>query len=194
MKPLPPAVLVLATGLFPLIPLPFFDDWLIARVRRRLIEERLIEAGVALAPRNVAQLAADPGVTLNGCLWAIVLWPLKKLLRMVLFFLMAKSCLDTAAETAHRLELLADALDAGAVPDEVDAVLAAISATLDEETPSPVKRALRRELELATVEGATLPDRLVTWLHLQGGGRAIRARFAQELVLARGQAQSTPTV
>ena len=191
MNGLPHEVLVLATGLCPLIPLPFVDDWLIARLRRRLITEALSERGLKITPSETARLAADPGITLSGCLWAIVLWPIKKLLRMVLFFLMAKSCLDAAAETAHRLQLLEDALEAGLLPGDLDRLARAVNATLSIETPSPVKRALRRELELAQVQGDTPLERLVTWLHLQGGGRAIRARFVEEYAAA---AQSSPTV
>ena len=182
---------MLVTGLCPLIPLPFVDDWAIARLRRRLITEALAERGLVITPPETARLAADPGITLSGCLWAIVLWPIKKLVRMALFFLMAKSCLDAAAETAHRLTLLDDALEAGHLPGDVERVARAVNATLAVETPSPVKRALRRELELSMVDGDTTLERLVTWLHLHGGGRQIRARFVEEYAAA---AQSSPTV
>ena len=91
------------TGIFEFIPLPFIDDWLIERERRSLVEKVLKARGVAFE-EEVPKLLADGGKKtlmgrLGGLLKSLVLKPLRKVLRTMLFWLAIRRAVLNVVET-----------------------------------------------------------------------------------------------
>ena len=117
----------LLTGLCPLIPLPFLDDWVRDVLRRRLAVELAGEHGLELADGDVRILASgDHPRTLGGCLLGcvtaaviglvkVVLKIVRKLYREVLFFLTIRQCVITFSHTFHEAYMMRHALALGAL-------------------------------------------------------------------------------
>ena len=91
------------TGAFEFVPLPFVDDWLIVRERRLLVEKILTSRGVSFE-KGVPKLLADGGAKslmgrLGGLLKALVLKPLRKILKTFLFWLAIRRAVLNVIET-----------------------------------------------------------------------------------------------
>lgn len=112
LPPLPPAtrrtILLYSVlcGLCPLIPLPLLDDWAQALLARRMARALLTEAGLPAPRAALLHLTRERAGCGPGFLLAPVLWPIRKLLRKVLFFLSFKACVDVAVAWLHRGWLL----------------------------------------------------------------------------------------
>lgn len=106
-------------GLCPLIPVPFVDDLIIERIHRRLNRELFELNGLTLSDGNAKTLAESPSKLMAAALKKIIFWPIKKLITKVVYFLAIKSCADVAASIFHEGWLLARALEAGYVPQEL---------------------------------------------------------------------------
>ncbi len=108
----------LLTGLCPLIPAPFVDDWARDRLRRRLVDELAIELGPVLTQDERNHLACGPSQTLTGCLqgcatgapFKIAFYVISKLFRStfrkIFIFLAIKDAADTFSRTLHEGHLL----------------------------------------------------------------------------------------
>jgi hypothetical protein len=150
----------LVAGACPLIPVPLLDDWILDRVRRRLIarlaSSRSVDLGTvrlqALADRDPTDWSAE-GLA-RGCLRRLFVAPVKfvykriirKLFRKILFVLSIKDAVDEVSVTFHHAWLLRHALDRSRSPKTVSAARA-LRAEVDhvckELDPRPVESAVR---------------------------------------------------
>lgn len=148
-------------GLCPLVPVPFLDDWLLARVRRFLVNDldRSLDLGLEQEVRTILAGGGDgwrfPGCA-AGCTWVlqkVVLRLLIKLSRKVLYFLAIREGLHAATQVFHEGYLLAHAL--GPVEQRRPAVVAnsadaarqlrrVVLTTIDTMDLTPVRDTLRR--------------------------------------------------
>ncbi|HEV8238153.1 MAG TPA: hypothetical protein VGS57_02150 [Thermoanaerobaculia bacterium] len=152
-------------GLCPLLPIPFLDDLVLARMRRRMVEHLVSRWQVALAPAQLALLAA--GARRGGLArFAVkaVIYPFKEMLRKILYFLAVKDAVDTFSLLFHQGYLVHAALahgalgSGGAVDDaRVASTAAAVHGTLAATNTRPLRRLLigvlrnSRDLVRATV-------------------------------------------
>lgn len=105
-QPEPTAAHVLAsyallTGLTPLIPIPFVDDYVQERLMRQLVTQIVTARGVTVPPADIAALAAEPAAAgaLRRIAGSVVLYPVKKVLRKTFLVLEGKRAVDLAAKT-----------------------------------------------------------------------------------------------
>ena len=115
----------LLTGLCPLIPIPFLDDWVRDVVRRRLIRQMVVRSDLDdLDPSRIKVLACGhdpfkPSGCVAGCFYTCIKLPagivfnllFKKILRKIVFVLALKDCVDTFSATFHESFLVQHALD-----------------------------------------------------------------------------------
>ncbi|TQF14155.1 hypothetical protein FJV41_20170 [Myxococcus llanfairpwllgwyngyllgogerychwyrndrobwllllantysiliogogogochensis] len=149
------ALHAVASGLTPLIPVPFLDDYALFQVREQLVRSLLEERGLRAPNQAVEALAGSSlGRTLGGRLASylkgMMLLPVKKLFRKVFFVLWVKDCVDVASVSLHHGYLLHHALERGDLDalslqgDKPRAIHAAIVAACAEVDARPVNQALRR--------------------------------------------------
>ncbi len=144
-------------GLCPLIPIPFVDDMIIKRIHRRLVRELFEQHELRLSPEGAKTLTSRESRFLAGALKSIVFWPIKKILRKVVYVLAIKSCADVAAAMFHEGWLMARALECRYVPlDELShenetalqALRAGIIAARDSVDPSVTRDAMRSAFDV----------------------------------------------
>jgi len=187
----------LLVGLCPLIPIPLLDGIVASAIKRRLYGDLADERGVTLAKADLKILSSE-GFSLVGCLWAIVIWPIKKLVKYVLFFLMVKECFDWATDCIHRAQMIGVALDKGALPQRADDVRAAMESAFRKYSHSPVTRTAWRQDRppVPDLKGDYPLVKLSGWLHLHGGGGLMVPHFQQHLdgTLDAPEVDETPAV
>lgn len=135
-------------GLTPLIPIPFADDMAKDYLQRRMIKALGDSRGVVLSAEGIATLGDDAHLAWTvGAAKAVVLYPLKKLLRKTFIVLSAKRTVDAASECFHRGFLADYAFErrfcAPAGPRRPAEVRAAIDAVCREVNTSPIEHALK---------------------------------------------------
>lgn len=145
---------VLFSALCPLIPVPFVDDWALREVRRAYFMRILGDAPSALAAART--LSEARGSFFPGCLWILVVYPIKKLFRTLFYFLTIKQCLDEAALTLVQGDMVREALGEGRLPNEAGPARDVMDAVLSEESASPIGRWLRFAAVGARREGGGL--------------------------------------
>lgn len=144
-----------ASGLTPLIPIPFLDDYALRQVRERMVRAVLQEHGLPTPAKAVSLLAGSHvsstlGGHLLGFLKSAALFPLKKIFRKVFFVLWVKDCVDMASYSLHHGYLLQFALargdlDARTLEQDASArVLDAILAACKEVDSRPINQLLGR--------------------------------------------------
>lgn len=161
----------LLAGLAPLLPVPLLDDWILDRVRRRLVERLAGEAGLDL--RQAAEgerrnerlrLLADKdpsewdaGSCVGGCLHRAVVVPMRfvllrvvrKLLRKIFYFLAVKDAVDELSRTFQHAWLVRHAFARGHLPTTTQharELRAAVDAVAEEMDPRPLESAARSSL------------------------------------------------
>lgn len=93
------AVLV---GLTPLIPVPLLDDLVKNYFRKRMVRALAASAGRALSEDELDALASETERgCLTGCLFTVLVYPLKAVFRKVFYFLEIKRAVDLASRTYH---------------------------------------------------------------------------------------------
>lgn len=137
-------------GLCPLLPVPFLDDVIITRIHRRLCQVLCSRHDFYLSTDGAVILTSRPSNLLAGAFFSLLLWPIKKILRKLVYVLAVKSCADVAAGVFHEGWLLARALEQGYVP--LDAMARGDNATL---------RHLRDGVMKARDQVDTAPTRLI---------------------------------
>lgn len=141
-------------ALCPLVPVPFLDDWLLGRVRRRMVDELTNGEGLSLSEEEKATLAgADEGRRFPGCFatlaWLsrkVVLKLIKKIFRKVIYILAIREGIQTGTEVVHEGYLLLQGAKRRGDAETFQAVRVrqAIRATLDRLDLRPVRRTLKR--------------------------------------------------
>ena len=90
---------MMMVGASALLPVPFLDDVAKSYLERRMLRTIAEKEGMVLSPQEVERLTQEPpkGCCLVGCLGNVVVYPVKRLLRKVLFFLEIKRSMDQAS-------------------------------------------------------------------------------------------------
>jgi hypothetical protein len=107
------------SGLTPLIPIPFLDDYALRQVRERMVRAVLAEHGLSTTPAKAVGVLAGSHVTVTlggqllGLLRTLALFPFKKVFRRAFIVLWVKDCVDMASYSLHHGYLLQHALVRG---------------------------------------------------------------------------------
>lgn len=133
------AVLV---ALCDLIPVPLLDQWFANVLRRRLVGAIGRANGHDLGP-VVEKGLGDMPIGCSGCLLAIVVWPVKKVLKTISVVFQVKAVADEFSEVIHRGLLLEEAFEAGWLPHEPERVRLAMDRALSHVDTRVVERAVR---------------------------------------------------
>lgn len=132
----------LLIALTTLIPVPLLDRGVENLLRRRMVRVQAERHGVFLDDAAIATLGNAPSGGCLGFVWALVTWPIKKLVRTVLIFLSAKQFADLAMEALHRALMLEEAIELGFLPGDPDRVRVAMDKTLAAVDTRVVERTL----------------------------------------------------
>ncbi|MCP4656556.1 MAG: hypothetical protein GY856_14180 [bacterium] len=150
----------LLSGLCPLIPIPFLDDWARDLLKKRLVAELVRRHGGGLADPELKLLACGHHPpTLEGCVRGcfsfaliktvalVAAKVLRKVFRKILIFLTIKECVDGFSRTFHEAYLVRHALLLGRLPASETGVLEvrqAIEAAVAQVDPRPIEQLVRR--------------------------------------------------
>ncbi len=101
-------------GLCPLIPIPFVDDVIIGKLRKRMIRGQLDDAGLEPGRMQVNLVTyIEPEIRLMGCLFGVAWMVIKKIFRKLVFLFALKDCVDHASRMVHHGWLVQYALTKG---------------------------------------------------------------------------------
>jgi hypothetical protein len=131
-------------GLTPLVPVPWVDDQLYLYALRSMVQRLGAAHGKKLPSDDIEVLIAQTGRGCAlGCLGSVLVYPIKKVLRKLFFFLEWKRAVDTISHTYYRGYLLDAALAEGWLDKHGAARLrAAIDTVLAGTNTSLVSRAV----------------------------------------------------
>jgi uncharacterized protein (DUF697 family) len=138
-------------GLCPLIPVPFVDDLAIRRIVRHMYTALFAAHGYTMPKTGAEILRASPSNRLRDAALAVALFPVKKVVRKLVYVLAVKDCAEVTSATYHDGWLLArvleDARRAGHGPSPEDPaflrrVREATLKTYEDVDPAPLRRAL----------------------------------------------------
>lgn len=132
----------LLIALTALIPIPLLDRGVENYLRRRLVRAVAGRHGITLSEEAVAVLGNAPSGGCLGCLWSVVVWPFRKILKTVLVVFQVKAMADTASEILHRGLLLEEALEMGWLPGDPIPLRQAMDRSLEAIDTRPVERSL----------------------------------------------------
>lgn len=152
-------------GATALIPIPFVDDWIFARLRRYMARTLLRQTGTAMTAEQARFLAQRPSEWKGrGCLYktslALIVLPLKtlgyifkKLFRKIVFILALSDAASRASTTFHHAYLLALAGRKGSGGTEIDDISLvrmreAVNDTLDGWDTSPIRNIFKRVVKV----------------------------------------------
>lgn len=144
----------LLAGLTPLVPVPFVDDVLQARVMRRLVATLAALHDLPLAPADVRTLADPPGTSwIKDAARSVVMMPVRFVLRRIFVLLTGKRVIDLASESWHRGYLVdlafAEALCAPVGAYSAKQVREAVDAVCTEVPVAPIAHGLKVGFEQA---------------------------------------------
>lgn len=139
-------------GLCPLIPMPYVDDLVIRRVARRMCSDLYAAHDLSLTSSGERVLTDAPSVWLRGAATSVALFPLRRLLRKVVYLLAIRDCAAVASSVFHDGWLLAHLLEHGRPAGKhgpsledtryLQKVRQAMLRTYKDIDPAPLKRAL----------------------------------------------------
>ncbi len=130
----------LLIALTALIPVPLLDRGIENYLRRRMVRAIARRHELELSDDDVVTLSHSPSGGLMGCVGAIVLWPVRKVLKTVLFVWQIKSIADSASEIIHRALMVEEAMEAGWLPGDAQVVRKAMDTSLDSVDTRVVER------------------------------------------------------
>ncbi len=132
----------LMVSLCELIPLPIVDGSIANMLRRRLVRHIARDHGHDLSAEDVGILGTAPGGGCLGCVFGVVLWPIKKVLKTIFFFLNIKTMADIFSDVYHRGLMLHEAFEQDWLPGDAAAVRHAMDASVLKIDTRLVERAL----------------------------------------------------
>lgn len=146
-------------GLCPLIPVPFVDDLAIRRIVRRMYRSLFAAHGYTIPDHGADILRASPANRLRDAAAAVAMFPVKKVVRKLVYVLAVKDCAEVASSVFHDGWLLARVLedaraDAGPSPEDPELLRRVREATLktyEDIDPAPLRRALTSSFLAAKV-------------------------------------------
>jgi hypothetical protein len=157
-----------------LLPIPLVDDMLLGRMRRRMVERVAARWQVSLSPAQLALLAGGGRGGIGRFLLKAAIYPVKEMLRKVLYFLAIKDAVDTFSLLFHQGYLLHAALSRGALgrggPTD-DARVAATAAAVHGALAAIDTRPLQRLLVGVLRNSRQLVRATLRWLASRLGGR-----------------------
>lgn len=122
------------------IPVPLLDSVVETWLRRRLVMGLASRHGSPLDDEAVKALADPPSGGCRGCAISALLWPIKKLFKTALAFMLVKDMADISSDMLHRGLLLQEAFDRGWLPGDAARVRVAIDRTVERFHVKPVER------------------------------------------------------
>ena len=164
-----------------LIPIPFLDTWLQGRLRAEMTRALAHQHHVSLDPPSVHLLSDVQSSMVLGCLWGVVWWPIKRLIRKVIYILTIKDAIDVLADTFTRGLLLDEALSQGLLPTQGERVRTAMDEALQSHVRSPLWGLKTTSEQVQPMPDDTLVFRLVAWTARRGGAGAALDTFRQLL-------------
>lgn len=159
-------------SLCPLFPIPFVDDMALARVRRRMVGRLAAGHELELSAEQRSALGGGGRRLTVGKLAAkTLLYPIKKIVRKVIYVLAIKEAVDTFSLLFHQGYLFEVALQRGALGHaqcpsdrDVERVSSAVFDTLESTNTRPlgrlVKGVFRSSWTLVTAAGRWLAERM----------------------------------
>jgi hypothetical protein len=130
-------------GLTPLIPIPFLDDLIYTYLMRSLVRKLAGTHKYQLSEGDVRILASQPTGCGLGCVVPVLIYPFKKVLRKILYFLEWKRATDIISRTYCEGYLLDEALGEGWLETHGSTqVRTAINVVLARTNTSPIKGAV----------------------------------------------------
>ncbi len=182
-------------GLCVLIPLPILDGWVERRLTRAMFRRLALRKHAPLDAQALRTLTEDRTKFFPGCIWAALIWPLKKIFDTVLFVLLVKDGVDRGAVALVRGQMLAQALDQGllvkaeTLAADAERVRTAMEEALVDVTTSPIGRFFKGKYNPALPVLDTHPiARLIHKVHVWSGGGVIVPKFAERLQAGGGSA------
>jgi hypothetical protein len=170
----------LFAGLCAFVPVPLLDGWLERRATRAMLIALAEGRGQPLEPAVLDVLVEDRSSLLLGCLAVVVVWPIKKLFRTILYFLTIKDVIDGVALASLRAAMVDAAFHR--LPGDVKGVRDVMDATLGRWQWSPVSRVfLRGERPEAEWLVPGPADLGVGHVFRHAGGGAVVADFQKRL-------------
>ena len=170
----------LAFGSLALLPIPLLDSWLQGRVQRELYRGLGLRAEKPLSDACLDTLIEFRGSYMLGCLVGVVWWPIKKLLRKIVYVFAMKDAVDGVAESAVRAEMVRRAIDAGRLPNDAGRVRTAMDASW-RTARSPLWDPSGGHAHVETMAGRALATRVTAALVRRSKGAAVLAAFEAEL-------------
>lgn len=170
-------------GLCPLIPLPYVDDVLIRRISRRMFQALFAAHGLTLTQAGEKALLAGQTGWLRGAATSMALFPIKKLMRKVVYLLAIKDCGDVASAVFHDGWLIAHLLEhppRGETltdPKVLRRVRKKMQQTYADIDPAPLRRALTGVYRAAKVGAEYAAQRLRGGEPDVAGAEALGARM-----------------
>lgn len=146
---------VVMIGASALVPIPFLDDVAKAYLEKSLFSTLAERSGLSLSKEEKYHLTQDTqgkGCWAFGCLGSAFLYPVKRLLRKVFFFLEVKRCVDQSTTALAQAYLFKLALKRGlwkpnsGVADS-ECVRRAIVATCHSQGVKPLETSIRHAFE-----------------------------------------------
>lgn len=125
-----------------LIPVPILDVMVENWIRRRLTHIQLAAWGIELPGKDVRMLGDSSAGGCLGLVWSVIVWPIKKLLRTVLFVLQLNAMVNVFSDVVHRALLVHEALEHGLIPGDAVQVRAAMNRALKDIDTRVVERGL----------------------------------------------------
>ena len=144
-----------------LTPIPFVDTWLQDRLRAEMTRGLAHHHSTVLDDQTVSRLSSMRGNLLVGCMLGVVWWPIKKLLRKIVYILAIKDAIDCLADTIIRGLMLDAVFARGRGVGDGAQVRAAMDTAMTEHARSPLW-------------GTCSPSTSHTWEHMDRGfGRVL---------------------
>ena len=164
------AVLV---GLAALLPIPFIDIWLQGRLRAELTRGLARHHHVSVEPKTVQALSSVKQNLLMGCVLGVIWWPIKKLIRKIVYILAVKDALDALSDTLIRGWMLDLVFARGLAPDAAMHVRTAMDQALADHARSPLWGPRTPVSDASLVPTDPGVHRVLVWIARRGGGGCI---------------------